>query len=79
MTRAGHTERMDDHESPDDGAAPVAVCVLRLTRQGPDVRVSVSVAADVRSPDVDRFETTDLEAAFDAVRHTADRMRPPQP
>ncbi len=77
MTRPRHTGRMDDHESPGDGAALVSVRVRRLTRPGPDVRVSVSVAADIRSPQAETFETMDLEATLDAVRRAASQLRRP--
>jgi hypothetical protein len=55
--------------------SPVSVCVLRLSRIGTQVRISVAVAPDVQAPDVERFETVDLEIALDAVRQAVQRLR----
>jgi len=49
--------------------------VLRLSRIGTQVRISVAVAPDVQAPDVERFETVDLEIALDAVRQAVQRLR----
>lgn len=53
----------------------VAVCVLRLERRGDVLVVTVSATPDVTRGDGDRFVTSSLDEALDAVRALADRVR----
>jgi hypothetical protein len=71
----------DEREGQSEAAAPtsagaelgpVAVCVLRLSRLGSEVHVSVCLVGDVLTRSRERhFETVRVEEALEAIRDLA--------